>query len=116
MSTPSAVDQVKPEGQERFRWRRCGENALVKSGKGAIVGGLVSVILFTHPVTRGVITGFGAGTGAGISWMECRAAFNDKAFKLDSLRAVPGQLHDFGMRAKAYVDNLREGRGSPPAQ
>jgi len=70
-------------------WDRCIENALVKTGYGLVGAGLAAALFFRHPASRAAVTAFGAGVGAGISWMEARATFENPNTKLSSFR-MPG--------------------------
>lgn len=107
--TPNPAPPVPSEAAERRRWERCAENALAKTAKGGLAGGLASFVLFSHPVARAVSVGFGAGMGAGVAWSDCRSVFNDRAVDFSSLRDLPQTLRGAAKKLEAMVDKARAG-------
>jgi hypothetical protein len=65
------------ENNNSKKWDACIENSLVKTGYGLVGAGIASFLLFRSPLSRTGVTMFGAGVGAGISWMECRLSFEN---------------------------------------
>ncbi|CEG48151.1 Protein of unknown function DUF543 [Plasmopara halstedii] len=56
------------------KWDKCLENFTLYFGAGLVAGGLTSVVLARSGAGRGLITGLGAGSGAGSSWTTCQMA------------------------------------------
>mmetsp|Transcript_2760 Transcript_2760/g.6387 ORF Transcript_2760/g.6387 Transcript_2760/m.6387 type:complete len:99 (-) Transcript_2760:356-652(-) len=63
-------------------WDKCAENFFVRSGSGMLVGAATALVFFRGAVPRTAITCLSAGFGAGVSFMECRLAFEHPEWKL----------------------------------
>mmetsp|Transcript_16137 Transcript_16137/g.24347 ORF Transcript_16137/g.24347 Transcript_16137/m.24347 type:complete len:94 (+) Transcript_16137:528-809(+) len=63
-------------------WDKCAENFFVRSGTGLFLGGALSIVFFRGGMSRMAVTGLATGFGAGVSFMECRLAFEHPEYKL----------------------------------
>ncbi|KAI9913334.1 hypothetical protein PsorP6_005480 [Peronosclerospora sorghi] len=68
-------DAIPSEYRISEKWDKCIENFTLYFGAGLVAGGLTSLVLARSGTGRGLITGIGAGSGAGSSWTTCQMAF-----------------------------------------
>ncbi|KAJ0412910.1 hypothetical protein ATCC90586_002540 [Pythium insidiosum] len=90
-STSSDASKIPSEYRISEKWDKCLENFALHFTAGLVAGGLTSVVLARTGGARGVLTGFGAGAGAGSSWTTCQLAFkgdSDAQAKLDKADKV----------------------------
>ncbi|TMW62813.1 hypothetical protein Poli38472_005431 [Pythium oligandrum] len=92
MSSSSTENKEIPsEYRISEKWDKCIENFALHFSAGLVAGGLTSIVLARTGGARGVLTGFGAGAGAGSSWTTCQLAFKgdiDSQAKLDKAEKV----------------------------
>lgn len=69
---------LKTEEKISANWESCIENGMVKAGYGLIGSAMIAQIFFRSSGAKTAITAFGAGVGAGISFMDCRLKFETK--------------------------------------
>jgi len=98
MSEPKTV---AAEFKSAKLWDNCIEHSLVRTGKGILIGGLSAFLLFRSPVSRAFVTAFAGGLGAGVSYMDCRLAFEQPGYKLQKL--PPFDLSKVAKSAEAQV-------------
>ena len=63
------------------KWDKCLERSAINITGGLVVGGLVSLVLARGGGMQKAITAFGAGCGAGASWVKCDQDLNVKVKK-----------------------------------
>ncbi|CAM9406847.1 unnamed protein product [Scytosiphon promiscuus] len=70
--------QVPSELKISEKWDVCLERTVINVGMGVVAAGLASVVLTRSPGMRRAVMGFGAGCGAGSSWVVCSEDFAKK--------------------------------------
>ena len=63
------------------KWDKCLERSAINITGGLVVGGLLSLVLVRGGGMQKAITAFGAGCGAGASWVKCDQDLNVKVKK-----------------------------------
>lgn len=71
----SSADAPASELELSQKWDRAVENSLRKTGNGALIAVLPSLILFRRAIPRFAGIAFGAGFGAGMSYVEAKYTF-----------------------------------------
>ncbi|TYZ63024.1 hypothetical protein PybrP1_004018 [[Pythium] brassicae (nom. inval.)] len=97
MSDSSSSNSVPSEYRISEKWDKCIENFTLHFAAGLVAGGLTSVVLARSGAARGVLTGFGAGAGAGSSWTTCQLAFkgdSDAQARLDKSDKIVDEIKD----------------------
>mmetsp|Transcript_10770 Transcript_10770/g.12796 ORF Transcript_10770/g.12796 Transcript_10770/m.12796 type:complete len:98 (-) Transcript_10770:136-429(-) len=63
-------------------WDKCAENFFVRSGTGLLSGAAVALVFFRGGMARTAVTSLATGFGAGVSYVECKLAFEHPEWKL----------------------------------
>lgn len=86
--------EIPSEYRISEKWDKCLENFALYFGAGLVAGGVTSIVLSRSGAGRGLITGFGAGSGAGSSWMTCQMAFAGDASSQAALDKADKAVED----------------------
>ncbi|CAI5744583.1 unnamed protein product [Peronospora destructor] len=92
--------EIPSEYRISEKWDKCLENFTLYFGGGLVAGGLTSLVLARSGAGRGLITGLGAGTGAGSSWTTCQMAFTGDANAQAALKKTEKAVDDFKEKIK----------------
>ena len=70
------IKAVSAEQRASATWSSCGEDVAVYTLGGLLVGGALAFTLVRgRPFPRGLLTGMGAGVGAGVATAKCNDRF-----------------------------------------
>ncbi|CAH0485226.1 hypothetical protein KXD40_003034 [Peronospora effusa] len=92
--------EIPSEYRISEKWDKCLENFTLYFGAGLVAGGLTSLVLARSGAGRGLITGLGAGTGAGSSWTTCQMAFAGDVNAQTALKKTEKAVDDFKEKIK----------------
>ncbi|CAH0482637.1 unnamed protein product [Peronospora belbahrii] len=97
-------NEIPSEYRISEKWDKCLENFALYFTTGLVAGGLTSVVLARSGAGRGLITGLGAGMGAGSSWTTCQMVFAGDANAQAALKKTKKAVNDFKEKIKGSDD------------